>query len=290
MSNNYKRDYQEELLLSSGGNITKTIHSINVDASPEQIKDIILCNHSNLKSPSQRLHVFNSIQQRPDEALQTYNSRYESHFKLVYPDVTINDTASRTRCIHYASLPHSKLGDEMEGSFNQDLPESLQVAFKKAMNFEPHILTKQTINTRRMNKVNHINVNQYDSDLEINEVHVTYKGKYFDSNYQNKNKTNGYSNNSSNNSCHSVTGYTKNYSNKGMSNSSKNTPQDKPTKVQVTLTGPVNREQLFKIQEVLRHPWQYREKLPPNARPATGGYTKSFNKFIPKKLKSMRQQ
>ena len=77
MSNNYSR---EELLLNSGGSITKTIHNIDVDATPEQIKDFVLCNHSNLKTPSQRLHAFNSIQQKPDEALQTYNSWYESHF------------------------------------------------------------------------------------------------------------------------------------------------------------------------------------------------------------------
>ena len=67
MSNNYNRDYCEELLLNSGGSVTKTIHSIDVDATPEQIKDIVLCSHSNLKTPSQRLQAFNSIQQRPDE-------------------------------------------------------------------------------------------------------------------------------------------------------------------------------------------------------------------------------
>ena len=50
------------------------------------------------------------------------------------------------------------------------------------------------------------------------------------------------------------------------------------------LTGPVNREQLFKIQEVLRHPSQYRDKLPPNEWPVTGEYAKSFNKFCPKKV------
>ena len=61
MSNNYNRDYRKELLLNSGGSITKTIHNIDVDASPEQIKDIVLHNHSNLKTPSQRLHAFNSI-------------------------------------------------------------------------------------------------------------------------------------------------------------------------------------------------------------------------------------
>ena len=54
--------------------------------------------------------------------------------------------------------------------------------------------------------------------------------------------------------------------------------------MQVTLTGPVNRDQLFKIQEVLRHPSQYRDKLPPNEQPATGEYTKSFNKFRPKQV------
>ena len=80
MSNNYNRDYCEELLLNSGGSITKTTHKINVGASAEQIKDIVLRNHSNLKTSSQRLHDFNSIQQKPDEALQTYNSRYESYF------------------------------------------------------------------------------------------------------------------------------------------------------------------------------------------------------------------
>ena len=54
--------------------------------------------------------------------------------------------------------------------------------------------------------------------------------------------------------------------------------------MQVTLTGPVNRDQLFKIQEVLRHLSQYRDKLPPNEQPVTGEYTKSFNKFCFKKV------
>ena len=49
--------------------------------------------------------------------------------------------------------------------------------------------------------------------------------------------------------------------------------------MQVTLTGPVNRDQLFKIQEVLRHPLQYRDKLPPNEQLVTGEYAKSFNTF-----------
>ena len=52
ISNNYNRDYHEELLLNSRGSVTKTIHNIDIDATPEQIKDIVLHNHSNLKTPS----------------------------------------------------------------------------------------------------------------------------------------------------------------------------------------------------------------------------------------------
>ena len=122
MTINYNRDYREELLLNSGGSVTKTIHGIDIDATPEQIKDTFLRNHSNLKTPSQRLHAHTSIQQKPDEALQTYNSRYESHFCLTYPGITIDDAGSRTQCIHYTSSLHGKLGDKMEGRFNQDLP------------------------------------------------------------------------------------------------------------------------------------------------------------------------
>ena len=279
------------MLLNSGGSVTKTIHGIDADATTEQIKDIVLHNHSNLKTPSQRLHAHNSIQQNPDEALQTYNSRYESHFHLAYPDITINDTGSRTQCIHYASSLHGKLGDKMEGRFNQDLPESLQAAFEKATNFDPYMLTKKPINTRRMNEVNQIDVSLCDDEFEVNEAHIrnpNYKGKNYDPNYQNRNKNNNNnnsSNSSSNSSSNTGTGYNKHYNNNGgNSNNTKSNFQDKPTNVQVTLTGPVNRDQLFKIQEVLRHPSQYRDKLPPNEQPAMGEYAKSFNKFCPKKV------
>ena len=165
---------------------------------------------------------------------------------MAYPGITINDAGSRTQCIQYTSSLYSKQGDEIEGRFNQDLP-----TFEKAMNFEPHILTKQTINTRRMNEVNQVDITNYDEDFKVNEAHIgkpNYKGKNYDPNYQNKNRNNGNSNNSSNSSSHPMTGYNKSYNNNGTSNT-KNTLQDKPTNVQVTLTGPVNREQLFKIQE-----------------------------------------
>ena len=91
---------------------------------------------------------------------------------MAYPDITIDDTGSRTQCIQYASSLYGKLGDEMKGRFNQDLPEFLQAVFEKATNFEPHILTKQTINTRRMNEVNQVDVTNYDEDFDGNEPHI----------------------------------------------------------------------------------------------------------------------
>ena len=64
----------------------------------------------------------------------------------------------------------------------------------------------------------------------------------------------------------------------------KNNQQDKPVNVSVTLHGPVSKEQLYKIQEVLRHPSQYRDRIKPEDRPAKGEYANAFNKFCPKKV------
>ena len=175
----------------------------------------------------------------------------------------------------------------MEGRFNQDLPESLQAAFKKATNFEPPPLQNKPSTQEGMNEVNQIDVSSCDDEFKVNEAHVrspNYKGKNYDPNYQNRNKNN-VNDNSSNSSSNVGLGYNKHYnSNGGNSSNTKNNLQDKPTNVQVALTGPVNRDQLFKIQEVIRHPSQYREKLPPNEQLATGEYAKSFNKFIPEKV------
>ena len=48
----------------------------------------------------------------------------------------------------------------------------------------------------------------------------------------------------------------------------------------VTLHGPVSKDQLYKIQEVLRHPSQYRDRI----KPVKGEYVTAFNKFRPKKV------
>ena len=112
--------------------------------------------------------------------------RYASFFNLAYPELELDNPLSRMHCIHYASSLYGKLGDEMTGRFNQDLPENLQTAFENAMNFEPQIITKQSINNRKVHEVNHIDITHED-EVEINEAHVrnpNYKGKNYDPNYQ----------------------------------------------------------------------------------------------------------
>ena len=179
----------------------------------------------------------------------------------------------------------------MTGRFNQDLPENLQMAFEKAMNFEPRIITKQSINSRKIHEINHIDVGQED-EIEINEAHVrnpNYKGKNYDPNFtQNRLKNNSSTNNTPNN-YNSNTKSNYKSSNQHNSNNmgyahSKSHQQEKPVNVSVTLHGLVSKDQLYKIQEVLRHPSQYRDRIKPEDRPVKGEYVTAFNKFCPKKV------
>ena len=176
----------------------------------------------------------------------------------------------------------------MTGRFNQDLPENLQTAFEKATNFEPRIITKQSINSRKIHEVNQIDVGHED-EIEINEAHVRNKGKNYDPNFtQNRLKA---TNNNTNNSPNNQNNNTSNYgpSNQHNNNNSgygcsKSNQQEKLVNVSVTLHGPVSKDQLYKIQEVLRHPSQYRDRIKPEDRPIKGEYVTAFNKFCPKKV------
>ena len=136
------RVYREELLFNCGTSVAKTIHALPQEAINQQIKDAVLQNHSNLRTVSQRSNTYQQLHQKPDEVLQTYNTRYTSYFNLAYPELEIDNPLNRMHCIHYASSLYGKLGDEMTGRFNQDLPENLHTAFEKATNFEPSIITK----------------------------------------------------------------------------------------------------------------------------------------------------
>ena len=185
VNEHYGRIYREELLLNCGTSVSKTIHALPQGATNQNIKDAVLRNHSNLRTVSQRLNTYHQLHQKPDEALQTYNTRYASFFNLAYPELELDNPLSRMHCIHYASSLYGKLGDEMTGRFNQDLPENLQTAFEKATNFEPRIITKQSIKSRKIHEVNHIDIGHED-DIEINEAHVrnpNYKGKNYDPNF-----------------------------------------------------------------------------------------------------------
>ena len=206
--------------------------------------------------------------------------RYASFFNLAYPELELDNPLSRMHCIHYAASLYGKLRDKITGRFNQDLPENLQTAFEKATNFEPQIITKQSINNRKIHEVHHIDVAPSQDEVEINEAHVknpNYKGKNYDPNYQqNRTKMN----------VHMPTNTTSSHHNNGNqgSNYNKNNQQDKPVNVSITLHGPVSKEQLYKIQEVLIHPSQYRNRIKPEYHPETGKYVKASNKFCPKKV------
>ena len=283
--------YREELLLNCGTSMSKTIHSLPQGVTNQNIKDAVLRNHSNLRTVSQRLNAYHQLHQKPDEALQSYNTRYASFFNLAYPELELDNPLSRMHCIHYASSLYGKLGDKMTGRFNQDLPDNLQTAFEKATNFEPRIITKQSINNRKIHEVNHIDVGHED-EIEINEAHVrnpNYKGKNYDPNFaQNRLKaTNTNTNNTSNNQNNTTPSYgssaphSNNNSGYGYSKSNQ---QEKPVNVSVTLHRLVSKDQLYKIQEVLRHPSQYRDQIKPEDHPVKGEYGTAFNKFRPKKV------
>ena len=282
--------YREELLLNCGTSMSKMIHTLPQGATNQNIKDAVLRNHSNLRTVLQRSNAYHQLHQKPDEALQTYNTRYASFFNLAYPELELDNPLSRMHCIHYTSSLYGKLRDKMTGRFNQDLPENLQTAFKKATNFEPRIITKQSINSRKIHEVNHINIGHED-EVEINEAHVrnpNYKGKNYNPNYaQNRLKMT----NNTNNTCNHQNSTTQSYGSSSQHNNSnpgygynKSNQQEKPVNVSVTLHGPVSKEQLYKIQEVLRHPSQYRDRIKPEDRPVKGKYANAFNKFCPKKV------
>ena len=145
MACNHKGNAREELLYNSGGSIQKKLYSLSSEATEDEICDILLQNHSNLKTLSQHISAFQFIQQRPEEQLQTYSARYQSYYELAHEGLTIGSNGSKVSCIHYANSLHGKLSHEMERRFNQRLPKNLQEAFKRAMDFELRILTKQHI-------------------------------------------------------------------------------------------------------------------------------------------------
>ena len=107
-----------------------------------------MCNHSNLKTSSQCISAFDSLQQKPEEPLQTYNAKYQSYYEVTHKVLTITSNGSKASCIHYTKSLHGKLGEELEGRFNQRLPDDLQDAFDRAMDFEARILTSQCIHTQ----------------------------------------------------------------------------------------------------------------------------------------------
>ena len=104
---------------------------------------------------------------------------------------------------------------------------------------------------------------------------------------QNRLKTTNNNTNTSNNQHNNTSSYGP--SNQHSNNNSgygysKSNQQEKPVNVSVTLHKPVSKDQLYKIQEVLRHPSQYRDRIKPEDHPIKGEYATAFNKFCPKRV------
>ena len=105
---------RNELIYNSGGSVQKTLYSLPSDASEDEICDLLLYNHSNLKTSSQHISAFDSLQQKREEPLQTYDAKYQSYYKLAHKGLTITSNGSKVSCIHYTKSLHWKLGDELE--------------------------------------------------------------------------------------------------------------------------------------------------------------------------------
>ena len=101
--------YREELLLNCGTSMSKTIYALPQGVTNQIIEDAVLRNHSHLRTVSQRSNAYQQLHQKPDEALQSYNTRYASFFHLAYPELELDNPLSRMHCIHYASSLYSKL-------------------------------------------------------------------------------------------------------------------------------------------------------------------------------------
>ena len=165
MSCNHKRNAREELL--SGGSIQKTLYSR--PWKPQRMQFATYCYKIILIL---KLHLSVYL------LFNLSNSDLKSHYIPTMQDTSLTTSwpmkalpleAMGPRLAACHSL-HGKLGDEMEGRFNQRLPKNLQEAFKRAMVFEPRILTKQRIHTRKVNEVNHIDVSNDYQKFKVNKA------------------------------------------------------------------------------------------------------------------------
>ena len=114
MARTHKRNTRNELIYNSGGSVQKTLYSLPSDASEDEICNLLLCNHSNLKTSSQHISAFDSVQRKSEEPLQTYNTKYQSYYELANKGLTVTSNGSKVSCIHCTKSLHGKLGEELE--------------------------------------------------------------------------------------------------------------------------------------------------------------------------------
>ena len=83
---------QNELIYNSGGSVQKILYSLPSDASEDEIHDLLLHNHSNLKTSSLCISVFDSLQQKPEDpyrhTMQNTSPTMNWHTKASQPQGT----------------------------------------------------------------------------------------------------------------------------------------------------------------------------------------------------------
>ena len=99
MAHNHKRNAREELLYNSGGSIQKTLYSLSPEATEDEICDLLLGNHSNLKTLSQGISAFNLS-----------NKDLKSFYRH-----TMQDT-SHSMSWHMKALPLKVMGPKLAAS------------------------------------------------------------------------------------------------------------------------------------------------------------------------------
>ena len=138
---------------------------------PQRMKfAIYCCKITQISKHHLSIYLLYNLSNRDLKSCYRHNARYQSFYELAHEGLTIESDGSKVSCIHYANSLHGKLRDEIEEGFNQRLPKNLQEAFKKTLDFEPRIPTKQHIHMRKVNEVNHIDVSTDYQEFEVNEA------------------------------------------------------------------------------------------------------------------------
>ena len=284
---NHRRNPREELLYNSGGSIQKTLYSLSPEAMEDKICDILLRNHSNLKTSSQCISAFQSIQQNPKShyrhTMQGTSHFTSWHIKVLQLKVLGPKLAESIMPTLYMANSVTR----QKGGSTRGYPETYKRHLRGPWTLNPgssssstYIPGKSMRSTTLMSAVTIKNSRSKRLNMSKTQIikvrimiQITKKSK---NNYNSKPNSTYNNKNSSNND--------NNTSNRNFRNNNKGDYTELPSNIEVILKGLVNQDQQAKIKEILKNPRIYKDKLLKNQYPMSGEYAKSFNKFCPRKV------